>query len=59
MRISEAQDARREWVRPLLLGQSTLTTVTQVASPVPMSLLFLQASNAQCFNSNGNPVVCP
>jgi len=59
MQISEKQDARREWVRPLLRTQSTLTTVTQVASPVPMSLLFLQASNAQCFDSNGNPVPCP
>ena len=52
------EEARRKWIRPELESQSTLTTVTQLGSPVPMSLLFIQAS-LQCFDSHGNPVACP
>ena len=52
------EEARRSWVRPELQSQSTLTTVTQVGSPVPMSLLFFQVSQ-QCFDSKGNPRQCP
>jgi hypothetical protein len=52
------EDTRRSWVRPELKSQSTLTAVTQVGSPVPMSLLFFQQSG-QCFDSHGNHVPCP
>jgi hypothetical protein len=52
------EETRRSWVRPELQSQSTLTTVTQVGSPVPMSLLFFQVSQ-QCFDSKGNPRPCP
>ncbi len=53
----EQPDRRRRWISPALLSNSTLTTVTQVGSPVPLSLLFLQASN-QCFDSHGRPAPC-
>jgi hypothetical protein len=56
MRSHENRKARRPWIRPLLQAQSTLTTVTQVGSPVPLSLLFLQTS--QCFDGFGQPVPC-
>jgi hypothetical protein len=48
---------RRQWIRPELQVQSTLTTVTQLASPVPMSLLFLKVS-MQCFDQAGNRIPC-
>jgi len=50
-------DSRRPWISPMLQSNSTLTVVTQVGSPAPLSLLFLQASS-QCFDSRGNPVPC-
>ena len=52
----ENRDARRPWITPVLEAQSTLTTVTQSASPVPLALLFLQ--NSQCFDGFGNPIRC-
>ena len=52
----ENRDARRPWITPVLEAQSTLTTVTQAASPVPLALLFLQ--NSQCFDAHGVPVPC-
>jgi hypothetical protein len=58
MEMTETHEARRVWVRPVLQAQSTLTTVTQLASPVPMSLLFLQVST-QCFDGHGAPTLCP
>jgi hypothetical protein len=58
MESERSQEARRAWIRPELTGQSTFTTVTKVGSPVPMSLLFFQASQ-QCFDSHGNPTPCP
>jgi hypothetical protein len=59
MEMSEKPETRRAWVAPELRAQSTLTVVTQVTSPVPLTLLFLQASTAQCFDGLGNPVPCP
>jgi hypothetical protein len=56
MRSHENRDARRPWITPVLQAQSTLTTVTQAASPVPMALLFLQ--NSQCFDAFGHPIPC-
>jgi hypothetical protein len=56
MRRHENRDARRPWITPELKAQSTLTTVTQTASPVLMSLLFQQ--NSQCFDGFGNPIPC-
>lgn len=56
MQNEKAREKRRQWIRPSLESQSTLTTVTQAASPVPMSLLFLQTS--QCFDGFGNPIPC-
>ena len=53
----EAPASGRRWITPALCCHSTLTVVTQVGSPLPLSLLFLQASN-QCFNSRGNPASC-
>ena len=58
MESERNEEPRRPWIRPELQGQSTLTTVTKVGSPVPMSLLFFQASQ-QCFDSDGNPAQCP
>jgi hypothetical protein len=56
---SEKNDeTRRSWVRPELKSQSTLTTLTQTGSLVPMSFLFLQLSG-RCFDSHGNPAPCP
>ena len=52
-----APASRRPWITPELSCNSTLTEVTQVGSPVPLSLLFLQASN-QCFDSHGRPASC-
>jgi len=49
---------RRRWVAPNLAPHSTLTTLTQMPLPQPLSLLFLQAS-VQCFDHNGNPAPCP
>jgi hypothetical protein len=57
MEMNEKPETRRAWVAPELRAQSTLTVVTQAASPVPMTLLFLQVS-AQCFDAFGNPVPC-
>lgn len=51
-------EARRAWVQPTLLPHSTLTVVTQVTSPMPLTLLFLQASVSQCFDAHGNPIPC-
>jgi hypothetical protein len=56
MRSHEHPHARRPWITPVLLAQSTLTTVTQTASPVPLALLFLESS--QCFNAHGQPIPC-
>ena len=56
MRSHENRNARRPWITPVLQAQSTLTTVTQAASPVPMALLFLQ--NSQCFDAFGHPIPC-
>lgn len=56
MRNEETREKRREWIRPVLEAQSTLTTVTQASSLVPMSLLFLQ--NSQCFDGFGRPIPC-
>ena len=55
MRNEENREKRR-WIRPILEAQSTLTTVTQTASPMALSLLFLQSS--QCFDGFGNPIPC-
>jgi hypothetical protein len=49
---------RRNWLAPLLAPHSTLTTLTQVPLPQPLSLLFLQSSR-QCFDQNGDPAPCP
>lgn len=57
MEMNEKPETRRPWVAPELRAQSTLTVVTQVTSPAPLSLLFLQAS-IQCFDALGNPVPC-
>jgi len=57
MQKQKPREERRQWIRPTLESQSTLTTVTQSTSLVPMSLLFLQTS-AQCFDGFGNPVPC-
>ena len=56
-RKREQSDTRRPWIPPVLQSNSTLTTVTQVGSPVTLSLLFLQVSS-QCFDSHGNPAPC-
>ena len=56
MRNEETREKRREWIRPVLEAQSTLTTVTQTPSPMALSLLFLQSS--QCFDGFGNPIPC-
>lgn len=56
MELSHKPEMRRPWITPELRAQSTLTVVTQLSSPAPLSLLFLQAS--QCFDSHGNPVPC-
>ena len=56
MRNEEKREKRRDWIRPVLESQSTLTTVTQTASPMALSLLFLQSS--QCFDGFGNPIPC-
>lgn len=56
MENEKTTETRRAWIRPSLESQSTLTTVTQATSPVPMSLLFLQTS--QCFDGFGNPIPC-
>lgn len=56
MENEKTRETRRAWIRPSLESQSTLTTVTQATSPVPMSLLFLQTS--QCFDGFGNPIPC-
>jgi len=53
---NEETRAKRRWIRPSLESQSTLTTVTQTASPMTLSLLFLQTS--QCFDGFGNPIPC-
>ena len=58
MELSDKPETRRAWIVPELRAQSTLTVVTQVTSPAPLSLLFLQAS-VQCFDGRGNPVPCP
>jgi hypothetical protein len=58
MDMNDKPETRRAWVAPELRAQSTLTVVTQSTAPAPLTLLFLQAS-AQCFDSHGNPVVCP
>lgn len=50
--------ARRHWITPSLAPHSTLTTLTQLPLPQPLSLLFLQSSR-QCFDQNGTPVACP
>ena len=57
MESEQRELGRRPWIRPELQAQSTLTTVTQLGSPVPMSLLFLAVSR-QCFDETGNPVSC-
>lgn len=49
---------RRRWVAPSVAPHSTLTVLTQAPLPLPLSLLFLQAS-IQCFDHNGNPAPCP
>jgi hypothetical protein len=56
MEVSEVRKVRRVWVRPILQAQSTMTMVTQAASPLPMALLFFQTS--QCFDAFGNPIAC-
>jgi len=58
MEMNETPAQRRPWVSPELRAQSTLTVVTQVTPPVPLTLLFLQASTSQCFDALGNPVPC-
>ena len=58
MELSDKPETRRAWVAPELRAQSTLTVVTQLTPPAPLSLLFLQAS-AQCFDGLGHPVTCP
>ncbi len=57
MELSNKPETRRAWVAPELRAQSTLTVVTQVTSPAPLTLLFLQAS-VQCIDAHGNPVPC-
>jgi hypothetical protein len=50
---------RRVWIAPSMAPHSTMTTLTQSALPLPLSLLFLQSST-QCFDQDGNPVLpCP
>jgi len=56
MDVSPEPETRRAWVAPVLTSQSTLTVVTQLAPPVPLTLLFLQTS--QCFDGFGNPISC-
>mgnify|MGYP001556422200 CR=1 FL=1 len=51
--------ARRGWVPPVLELHSGMTEVTKAPMPVPMNLLFLQASISQCFDANHNPVDWP
>lgn len=49
---------RQRWVQPALLAHSTMTAVTQTALPMPLKLLFLQASISQCHDANGAIVPC-
>jgi len=56
--LSHDRSERRTWVAPSLAPHSTMTVLTQVPLPAPLSLLFLQSSR-QCFNQDGNPVPCP
>lgn len=50
---------RRTWIAPIVASHSTMTSLTQSALPLPLSLLFLQSST-QCFDQDGNPVLpCP
>ena len=55
--FSDDRSERRCWVTPTLAPHSTLTVVTQVPLPQPLSLLFLQ--NSQCFDQDGVPKPCP
>ena len=57
MYVSPEPETRRPWIAPELRAQSTLTAVTQVTSPAPLMLLFLQGS-PQCFDGLGNPIPC-
>jgi hypothetical protein len=54
------QPIRRPWAAPTLAPHSTMTELTKVPLPQPLSLLFLQLSTSQCFDQNGVPVTpCP
>lgn len=59
MSLGDTDRTRRPWLRPELQVESTLTTVTQAGVPGPLSLLFLDLSAAQCFDSHGNPYPPP
>jgi hypothetical protein len=54
--FSHDRSERRRWIVPTLAPHSTLTVVTQVPLPQPLSLLFLQSS--QCFDQDGVPKPC-
>lgn len=61
MEMSQKPKARRAWVSPVLRVQSTLTNVTQVKSPLPLTLLFFAGTptpNTQCFDARGNSADC-